>query len=115
MSHPQLADSSDLMTLAKRGDPNAIAILLNQAFNPNGISAKVGSHGNCLGILLESTPVPDQDELVAAIRSILAQIQPESVHCVKIAGYHPGQKIPAWHEAIELESVALASRSLAEE
>jgi positive phototaxis protein PixI len=110
--NPQLADRSEALILAKQGNPHAIATLLNQAFNPRGIFAKVGSHGNCLGILLESAPVPDQDEMVSAIRQMLTDLQPASIKFVKVGGYQPGQNLPAWYEEIELEkSLTLADAS----
>lgn len=111
MSVSQLADLPDILTLAKQGDPKAIAALLNQALNPNGIFAKVGSHSDCLGILLESLPVPDQDEMVAMIRQILFELKPESIQFVKVAGYQPGQNLPAWYEEIELEKVLTIAES----
>ncbi|MBD2021214.1 chemotaxis protein CheW [Leptolyngbya sp. FACHB-36] len=111
MGNPQLADSSDALALVKRGDPNAIAGLLNQVLNPRGIFARVGSHGNCLGILLESAPVPDQDEMVTAIRQLFDDLKPESIKFVKVGGYRPGQNLPAWYEEIELEGALTLAES----
>jgi chemotaxis signal transduction protein len=102
VSNSQLTGSPDALTLAKEGDPNAIAALLNQFFNPNGIFVRVGSHGNCLGILLESAPVPNQDEMITAIRHIFADLKPESIKFVKVGGYQLGQNLPVWYEEIEL-------------
>lgn len=101
MNHIQLEDASDSL-LTRNSDPNAIAILLNQMFNTQGIFARVGNHGNCLGILLESASVPDQDEMVSAIRHLFDGLKPSSINFVKVAGYQLGHNLPVWYEEIEL-------------
>lgn len=111
MSHPPPANLPDPLTLAQQGDPNAIAALLNQTLNPHGIFARVGSHGNCLGILLESAPVPEQDEMIATIRQLFADLKPESIKFVKVGGYQPGQNLPVWYEEIELEYASTLAES----
>ncbi|HEY9878752.1 MAG TPA: chemotaxis protein CheW [Leptolyngbyaceae cyanobacterium] len=103
MNHSQPVSDSDSLLLAKRSDPNTIAALLNQMLNVQGIFARVGSYGNCLGILLESAPVPDQDEMVIAIRHLFDDLKPDSIKFVKVAGYQLGHNLPAWYEEIELE------------
>lgn len=93
-----------ILALAKQGDPKAMAALINDALNPRGITAKVGWKDGCLGILLESTPVPDQDEMVAWIQQSIARLNSGVFRRLKICGYQPGHSLPAWYEEIEWDS-----------
>jgi chemotaxis signal transduction protein len=109
MSQLQSSELQAILTLARQGDPNAIATLINHSLNPKGITARVGWKHHCLGILLEALPVPDQQEMVAFIRQSLVNLQPESIHRVKVGGYQPGQSVPAWYEEFEMEGSAAVS------
>lgn len=111
MKNSQSIDFSEALILAQENNPKAIAALLNQTFNSKGIFARVGSHGDCLGILLESVPVPDQDEMVAAIRHLFADLKLASIKFLKIAGYQLGQSLPVWYEEIELEGATTLTES----
>lgn len=108
-----MVEIQEVLTLAKQGDPIAIATLINHSLNPRGITAKVGWKNQCLGILLEALPVPDQEEMIAFIRQILGHLQLESIRWVKVGGYQPGQSIPAWHEEIELEGTLVSASEFA--
>lgn len=102
----QFSELQDILTLARQGDPGAISTLINHSLNPRGITARIGWNNQCLGILLESSPVPDQEEMIAFIRQNLANLQPESIRLVKVCGYQPGQSLPTWYEEIEMEGIA---------
>jgi positive phototaxis protein PixI len=106
MSNPQTAEIESILTLAKQGDPGAIAALINRSLNPKGITARVGWKNQCLGILLEALPIPDQEDMITFIRQSLGELQPESVRLLKIGGYQPGQSVPVWYKEIELEETS---------
>lgn len=106
MSNPQTVEIESILTLAKQGDPGAIATLINRSLNPKGITARVGWKNHCLGVLLEALPIPDQEDMIAFIRQSLEQLQPESIRLVKVGGYQPGQSVPAWYEEIDLEGTS---------
>lgn len=50
---------TNILELAKQGDPKAIAALINRQLQPKGITAKVALKDNCLQTMLESAQVPD--------------------------------------------------------
>jgi len=58
-----IPNESNLLELAKQGNPNAIAILINRSLQPKGITAKAGISKNCPQIMLESNQVPDKQAL----------------------------------------------------
>lgn len=98
--------------LAEPGDLNAITAWLNHQLNPRGITVRVGWKNHCLGILLESSPFPDQTEMVSLIRQSLTRFNSELLKLVKVCGYQPGQSVPAWYEEIELENLEQATPEL---
>jgi positive phototaxis protein PixI len=102
----QFSELQDILTLARQGDPGAISTLINHSLNSRGITAKIGWNNQCLGILLESAPVPDQEEMIAFIRQNLSNLQPAAIRLVKVCGYQPGQSLPAWYEEIEMEGIS---------
>lgn len=64
----------NLVQLAKQGNPEAIATLINHSLQPKGITAKVSIKQNCLQVLLESTLIPNQQVLVSTIRKGISSL-----------------------------------------
>ncbi len=93
---------SNLLTLAKQGNPKAIAAMLNKSLQPKGITAKAGVKENCLQILLESEQIPDQEAMVSYIRKGLINLGVESIKSVKVYGRQKGIEAPAWNQQFEL-------------
>lgn len=93
---------SDITSLAKQGNPRAIATLMNQSLQPKGITAKVALKDGCLQIMLESTQVPNQTSLVAFVRKGVTSLGISSVERVKVYGKQSGEEFPAWNQDFEL-------------
>ncbi len=88
---------------AKQGNPKAIEVLLNQALQSHGYTAKVIRNEAALRILVEGAMVPDQTTIVSLIETglrhlDLAEITPQ----VQLYGQQLGQSLPAWDQAINL-------------
>ncbi|NES20951.1 MAG: RDD family protein [Symploca sp. SIO3E6] len=94
-------NSAKVKKLAKQGNPQAIAILLNHSLQRQGIQAKVGRENNCLQIMLESEQVPASD-FVRVIRQGLIKLEIESIEQLKIYGKQIGEDIPDWSQEVEL-------------
>ncbi|NJK27379.1 MAG: hypothetical protein HC925_00690 [Coleofasciculaceae cyanobacterium SM2_3_26] len=60
--------TNDLLTLAKQGDTQAIAALLNRQLQSKGITARATLKGCCLHVLLESDTTPDRATLLPWIQ-----------------------------------------------
>ena len=93
---------SNITSLAKQGNPNAIAALMNQSLQPKGITAKVALKDGCLQVMLESTQVPSQTSLVAFIKKGVTSLGILSVERVKVYGKQSGEEFPAWNQEFEL-------------
>ncbi|MEG5061207.1 hypothetical protein QUB60_24160 [Microcoleus sp. A2-C5] len=101
--------------LAKQGNPQAIASWLNSKLQSEGIAASANLDGDCLDVILEAEQVPIEDTLVDFVRSQLTNLQPDSIHKVKVEGRESGEIAAAWSQEFSLESSILEPQSFAGE
>ncbi|MBD2509041.1 hypothetical protein H6G91_17395 [Nostoc muscorum FACHB-395] len=92
----------NILELAKQGDVDAIASLMNRHLHPKGITAKVAFKDAWLEVTLESAQVPNQQILVTFIRKGLTGLGAASIESVKIYGQQTGKKFPAWTKEFNL-------------
>ncbi|MCC5643166.1 hypothetical protein LC607_09475 [Nostoc sp. CHAB 5824] len=92
----------NILKLAKQGDVQAIASLMNRHLQPKGITAKVAFQDACLEVMLESAEVPNQQTLVAFIRKGLTALGATSIEIVKVSGQQTGKEFPAWSKEFDL-------------
>ena len=92
----------NILELAKQGDTQAIASLMNRHLHPKGIIAKVALQDACLEVILESAKVLNQQVLVAFIRKGLTALGAASIKSVKLSGQQTGKKFPAWSKEFDL-------------
>ncbi len=88
---------SDYQTiaLAKTGDPKAIAILINQALQSKGVTAKVTRQDHHIQVVLVSEQLPDIQGSVRVVQNGLMRLQSPVIGSVTISGICRGQKNPA--------------------
>lgn len=98
------------LELAKQGDPNAIAALLNRSLQSKGITAKANQEDGYLHLTLESAQVPNQQALVNFIHQGMMKLQSEAIHTVMIEAYKTGERLPAWSQELQLETGSLFQR-----
>ncbi|MEH1765251.1 MAG: hypothetical protein V7L27_11980 [Nostoc sp.] len=92
----------NILKLAKQGDADAIASLMNRHLHPKRINAKVAFKDACLEVILESTQVLNQQILVAFIRKGLTALGAVSVEIVKVYGQQTGKDFPDWSKEFDL-------------
>ncbi|MEH2410635.1 hypothetical protein [Nostoc sp.] len=95
----------NILKLAKQGDTEAIASLMNRHLHPKGIAAKVAFKDTCLEVIIESiesAEVPNQQILVAFVRKGLTALGAASVEIVKVYGQQTGNEFPAWSQEFDL-------------
>ncbi|MEB3883888.1 hypothetical protein [Lyngbya sp. CCY1209] len=91
------------LELAKQGDPQAIAAVINHSLKAKAISADVFREDNSLHIMLEGDSVPaNQRQLVNYLRNGLTNLQIPSIYTAKVYGRQLGDD-PAWEEEIVLK------------
>ncbi|MEH2356398.1 hypothetical protein [Nostoc sp.] len=92
----------NILKLAKQGDAEAIASLMNRHLHPKRINAKVAFQDACLEVILESAQVLNQPILLAFIRKGLTALGAVSVQKVKVYGQQTGKEFPAWSKEFDL-------------
>ncbi len=97
-----MATLQNILELAKRGSPKAIAALMNRHLQPKGIIAKADLRGGCLQVLLESEQILDQLTLVTFVRSGVTNLGTEAIKKIRVYGKQTSEKFPAWIQEVEL-------------
>ncbi|MEH2416240.1 hypothetical protein [Nostoc sp.] len=92
----------NILKLARQGDVQAIASLMNRHLRPKAITAKVAFKDACLEVMLESAQVPNQRISVAFVRKGLTALGAASIEIVKVYGQQTGNDFPAWSKEFDL-------------
>jgi hypothetical protein len=92
----QKPNQSQLVEMAKQGNPKAIAILIDQLLQPKGITATVGFKDGWLHVILESAQAPNQQDTALYIHKKLCTLKSQHLHHVKIHGRELGNKTVTW-------------------
>ncbi|NJR66489.1 MAG: hypothetical protein HC772_16080, partial [Leptolyngbyaceae cyanobacterium CRU_2_3] len=94
-----------VLELAKQGDPQAIATLMNQSLQPRGMTATVERQGEVLEVVLEADRVPNRDALTAFVQKGIGNLGVESIQSVRIIGQQAGAILPAWMQELDLMAI----------
>lgn len=94
------------LELAKQGDTEAIASLMNRHLQPKGITATVTLKDACLQVMLESLQVPNQQALVTFIHKGITGLGAASIEKVKVYWQQTGKVFPAWSEEFNVGAAA---------
>ena len=94
----------NLLELAKQGNAQAIAALMNRQLQPKGITVKVSLSGDCLMVVAESIEPPEQLFLVNFIRKGMTNLKIEAIKRVVVRGQATGNTARAWREAFDIHS-----------
>jgi hypothetical protein len=97
--------------LAKQGDPEAIATLLNAALVEQDMTVQVSWQNYCLHVLLQAKTVPDQGTTLATIHRELILLDSFLIQKVVVQGQAWGSEISAWQEEFELGAEELDKTS----
>ncbi|MGB2926564.1 MAG: hypothetical protein WBB82_14785 [Limnothrix sp.] len=94
------------LELARQGETEAIATLINRNLHPKGIFAVVKYELGYLQICLEAEQMPRQATLVNFIRAGLKRLDIEGVRLVRVYGRCKGQSLFGWHDCFVLNEQA---------
>lgn len=92
----------NLLELAKQGNPNAIAALMNRNLRSKGITAKVSRKDDCLRVILESSDVLNQGSLVEFVRNGVLNLKIAGINTLEIFARQIGNEVPVWSRTIKL-------------
>ncbi|MBP0030391.1 hypothetical protein [Roseofilum sp. Guam] len=91
-----------VVELAKQGNPDAIALILNRQLQPKGINTKVTCKGETLNLVLEGTPVPPQAVFVKVLTKFFKKLEICSVSQIKVYGKEAEEELPEWQQVLKL-------------
>jgi hypothetical protein len=97
-----------LLELAKQGDPQAIATLINATLEPQGVTAETFVEVDCLHVFLNAARPLNAQTLVAFVRRGILRLEVSSIQRVQVYGQRLGEEKPHWVEtfAVPRSSVA---------
>ncbi|MDX2254246.1 MAG: hypothetical protein NW214_01890 [Pseudanabaenaceae cyanobacterium bins.39] len=91
-----------VMDLAKQGDPQAIAALINRSLASKGIHATANLDGDCLKISLQAAQIPNQKAVVTIIQRGMLILQVAQIKRLKILTYRSDNNYLAWQHELNL-------------
>lgn len=93
-------NSQNFSELARQGDSNAIALLINQRLKPKGVTAEVDHKGSCLKISLYfdgKRPVA-KENLLNFIENGVRKLEIPGIESIDISGFESGKEHPTWSQ-----------------
>ncbi|MEB3356299.1 MAG: chemotaxis protein CheW [Synechococcales bacterium] len=111
---PSLEEKS-IIALARQGNAEAIALMLNYYFNNYQIHTTVSWMGDDLSILLQGPQAPNRAKVVAPIQYVLKKLNLANLNQICIYGQQRGQAQFVWQETIPYRagtSLAIAPPAL---
>ena len=90
-----------LLSLAQRGNPEAIASLLNQALSKKNITATTCLEGKSLQVTLISDQLPPQDLCIYVISEGMRSLDIPSIKFIRVIGQQRYSQQGAWSQIIE--------------
>ncbi|WP_020479978.1 hypothetical protein [Nodosilinea nodulosa] len=94
----------NVLQLARQGNPDAIAALMNRHLEAQGITAHVVQQENTLQVNLESAQIPNQADLVAYVKKGITGLELAAVHHLIVSGKQTGASTSAWSENLALQT-----------
>ncbi len=99
-----MVTQSQLLNLAKQGNPQAIASLMNSVLEPKGVTTNAQLTDDCLMIMVRSEKPLNQAAIVSFIRSGVGALGAASIHKVKVSAQTGESTL--WTEEFPLGSFA---------
>ncbi|PSN14399.1 hypothetical protein C7293_11890 [filamentous cyanobacterium CCT1] len=94
----------NVLQLARQGDPDAIAALMNRHLETQGITAHVVQQESTLQVDLEGAQIPSQVDLVAFVKKGITGLELAAIQRLTIRGKQAGATASAWSEDLVLQT-----------
>ncbi len=101
LSHPEV------LGLARQGEPQAIAWLINQALSARGVNVRAVLQAGCLHVLLESEQIPDLAIYGRVVYAAVLCLGVPAIETLRVYGRQQGTSAPAWTQAFRLAKAGL--------
>lgn len=97
----QKLSQTELVTLARQGQIEAIARLMNRSLDARGVTAELVLQDHCLYVVLES-PLCPSEGLVAGLQRGMASLAVPQIEHMRVYGRSSGAELPAWSREVTL-------------
>ena len=108
MTQPHLLEFSKQVELAKQGEPQAIATLINVTLEPKGVTATAAIEDDCLYVFLRSARVLNAKALVAFLQRGILRLEVPSIERVQVYGQRFEDDQPLWVETFAIHRSQIA-------
>lgn len=97
-----MVNHQTVLTLAKQGEAQAIALLINQALHPKGIRVRVVRKDRCLHVLLDAAQIPERFPYSRIVYAAVFCLGISELRTLQVYGRRQGDQLPSWTEAFRL-------------
>jgi hypothetical protein len=94
--------NSNILDLARQGNPEAIAKLMNQSLRVKKITVIVSLMDDCLNILASGIEPPSRTFMVNFVREGMEKLNIQTIRQVRVRAFKKGDKAPTWQEVLVL-------------
>lgn len=94
--------SQEILALAREGNPQVLASIINHAMRSYGVQARVVRRDLCLHVLLEAPQVPEQESSVFFVQSLLRNLGVDTLETVQLYGHRTGDPGVTWQQQVEV-------------
>ena len=103
---------ASLVTRAKQGDPNAIALLITQSLRSMEVQARAQRQNETtLQVILEGPSVPDRDRVLPILQQGMINLNAASIQVVQVYGRQINQDGTAWTSEFHVSNPPSVGRS----
>lgn len=106
-----MLDHQHVLTLARKGDAQAIAYLINQALSARGVRVRAVCKEQCLHVLLESEQVPDRQLYARVVYAAVLCLGVPTIQTLQLYGRQQDANQPAWVQAFKLAALEPKAQS----
>ena len=92
-------DSSNIIAMAKQGDPKSIAQVISHAFDIEDINCKARNNNGCLEIFLRSANLISEKQVLSHIYTEISRLQLDCISQVLVVLYCGGEISPRWRHS----------------
>jgi hypothetical protein len=87
---------SQALEQAQKGDPKAIAALMNRHLTPQGVAVQVAMFGDTIQVLLDGIDVPNQPQMTTFVTTGLQKLGTPEMANLQIFGKRTGETEATW-------------------
>jgi hypothetical protein len=98
--------STDILELARQGDPKVLEAVINHSLRAQGVSAKVRRQDNYLHLLVEAPRLLNSEKMAEALYRLFQNLGLHSDFVLKVYHRQAGERAIAWEQELDLRPLS---------